>query len=98
MELNSKKIQAAMKEFHADEIMYVGVGVSKYDNVFQVVQSKDKEAQTVQQAMPDLSHAVEDLYDMKKCLQRYNVSFREPEPNQGSLPTARKHKYLDSNG
>ena len=44
MELNSKKIQAAMKEFHADEIMYVGVGVSRYDNVFQVVQSKDKEA------------------------------------------------------
>ena len=48
--------------------------------------------------MNDLPHAVEDLYDMKKCLQRYNVSFREPEPNQSSLPSNRKNKFLDTNG
>ena len=47
-------------------------------------------------AFADIDHAIQDCYDMKECLEKYDFHLRMAEPNQASLPAARKFKYFEA--
>lgn len=76
VDANTKLIQDKIYEFRADEKFFFGVGNQKYDKVFQVKEDKSG-VKTVQQAFANIDHAIQDCFDMKALLEKYDFEFND---------------------
>ena len=80
LDVNTKLIQDKITEFRADEKFFFAVGNQKYDQVFQVKGKQREDGQivkSVEPALNDIDHAIQDCYEMKELLEKYDFEFKK---------------------